>query len=175
MTDTSLALTRIETDLFGFLTEAATAAIANLIATDQVFHEYADNIQSGEKTSDELFELFQEYHAGMLNDDDLGALLDVVTDCIGPLVYQGITIEFEDGGERVGEQLIEDIYSLKNGSELILMFRVTGWYDSYEGTHFENDSVEIVKPYRTIVTVYETDEEHGQDASISYLNDIEME
>lgn len=174
MTELSQALKRIETDLFGFLTDAADDAIANLIATDQLFHEYVNSAQPGEKNPDEIFDLFQEYHCGM-NGTDLGAFLDVITDSIGPFVYQGITIEFEGGGQRASELPIEDVYSLKNGDELILMFRVTGHYDSYEGAYFENDSVEIVKPYRTIVTVYETDEEHGQDPSISYLNDIEME
>ena len=175
MSELSQALMRIETDLFGFLTDAADDIVRDFITTDQQFLEYANEVQPGEKTPDELFDLFQEYEPGM-NGVDLGALLEVITDTIpGPHVYQGLTIEFVEGTGRTGGQPIADIYALKNGDEQLLLFRVTGHYDSYEGCHFENDSVEIVKPYRTIVTVYETDEEHGQDPSISYLNDIEME
>lgn len=66
--------------------------------------------------------------------------------------FMGLYIEEVDmeGGAHDGQDL-EVIFAVCKGEEVIVNFRLTGYYSSYEGNEW-NNSIELVEPREVLVT-----------------------
>lgn len=78
-------------------------------------------------------------------------------------VHYGVKVSRVDCGSQHDGEEFEDTYAItKDGSEEVLVyFRIGGYYSSYDGTEW-NDDVDIVKPYTVRETVYLTAQERNE-------------
>lgn len=67
----------------------------------------------------------------------------------------GIHIELvdEEGGHEGGGEHVERVFAIHKGAEILGYMRVTGFYQSYNGTDY-NDDWTLVEPREVLVTHY---------------------
>lgn len=70
-------------------------------------------------------------------------------------VFEGIHIEVvsSEGGNEGGGEHVERVFAINRGSETISHMRVTGYYQSYAGTEYNDDWI-LVQPREVVVTQY---------------------
>lgn len=73
------------------------------------------------------------------------------------LEFNGLTATcvYAEGGNEGGGEHVERVYAVLDGSNVIAHFRFTGFYQSYNGTEW-NDVFERVEPREVVVTQYFT-------------------
>lgn len=74
--------------------------------------------------------------------------------------YFGLRVLLVGDNKRYDGEAFRDTYSvmLVTTGEVLTHFRIGGYYDSYAGIFWDGD-VDIVKPYRVVITQYMTDKE----------------
>jgi hypothetical protein len=73
----------------------------------------------------------------------------------GDNVFDGIHIELvsSEGGHEGGGEYVERVFAINRGDETLSHMRVTGFYQSYNGTEY-NDDWTLVAPREVVVTQY---------------------
>lgn len=73
-----------------------------------------------------------------------------------PFLGHYLTVAYEEGGHEGGGEYVERVIGIHHGKkeDCVAFVRVTGYYYSYDGTTYDDDSLMQVYPRQVTVTQY---------------------